>query len=1127
MTQSDTPLRRKPRTGKPRHRWLHGAGQWTLNLVILAMILSAVGVTLIKGRPLTAPDWMQSRIEARIAQELPQARVTFGKMEFILDDGWRPRVRLSDVLVNTPDGVEIAGFNEFKASFSMQALLDGKVKPRDMSVSGVYATLRRGADGRISLSTSLAPKAPLHEAATLPQLIGQMDHLLELPALSALVDIELRALTLRFEDVRSDRVWTLDGGRMVATRDGETLNLFADLAVLSGGAGVATLSANYSSVIGETASEFGVSFDGVDAGDIAAQAPAFAWLDVLRAPISGAVRSSLDDAGRFEPINATLQIGAGVLQPNDRTQPIPFDGARSYFSYDPADQLLRFDALSVRSQWISVEASGAATLGGIGAGGQLTDLVGQITLTDLVANPQDLYPEPVSLEAADIDFQMKLKPFRLRIGRLQISDQGQTLQVDGDLQAGSEGWNVALDGQMDGLKPERLLALWPQQLKPKTRNWIAENLYQGSVSNIDLAFRLAPDAAPQTYLAFDYKDAEVRFMRTLPNVTKGRGHFSLMENRLVVMLDDGQVIAPQGGAVKVAGSSFIIPDVTVKQGAPSVIRLQTGSTLTAALSLLNLEPMQVMDKVNLPVTLADAQLAFEGTLAVPLKKGGDPKALRYHGTGELLALKSDTLVKGRSLRSSKLALTVDNDGLEIAGKGSIDGVPFDGSWAQPIGKGAAQSALRGQVTLNQATLDAFGIVLPPGTVSGEGTARIALHFTKGTAPKFALGSDLRGIGITVPQLSWVKPRAAGGNLQVSGRLGPVPQIDNLEIEGAGLTAKGSVRLREGGTLERVRFDRLRLGGWLDIPVDLIGQGKGRPVQVVLRGGTLDLRRAEFGKSKQNGPPGPPMIVALDRLQITDTIALDGLEGQFDTAKGLDGTFQARLNGATPVQGRVLPQDGRSAVRLVSTDAGGVLRSAGLVKQVVGGNLSLTLLPIGSGGAFDGRLTIADVGIKDAPSIAALANAVSGVGLINELNGDGIYFDAVAADFRLTPNQLTLISASAEGASMGLSMDGVYALDTGRINMQGVFSPVYLLNGIGSIFTRKGEGLIGVNYAITGLAKSPDVSVNPLSVLAPGGLRNIFRGPAPKVPSVEGVTRSPLPAPSPAARKPVVISGEDR
>jgi hypothetical protein len=144
-----------------------------------------------------------------------------------------------------------------------------------------------------------------------------------------------------------------------------------------------------------------------------------------------------------------------------------------------------------------------------------------------------------------------------------------------------------------------------------------------------------------------------------------------------------------------------------------------------------------------------------------------------------------------------------------------------------------------------------------------------------------------------------------------------------------------------------------------------------------------------------------------------------------------------------------------------------------------------------------------VGIQDAPGIAALVNAISVVGLINELNGDGIYFDDVEANFRLTPNRLTLTEASAVGASLGLSMEGVYALDSGLIDMQGVVSPVYLVNGIGSLFTRKGEGLIGFNYSLNGPAKEPNVSVNPLSALTPGMFRELFRSPPPAAPRVQG------------------------
>jgi len=62
----------------------------------------------------------------------------------------------------------------------------------------------------------------------------------------------------------------------------------------------------------------------------------------------------------------------------------------------------------------------------------------------------------------------------------------------------------------------------------------------------------------------------------------------------------------------------------------------------------------------------------------------------------------------------------------------------------------------------------------------------------------------------------------------------------------------------------------------------------------------------------------------------------------------------------------------------------------------------------------------------------------------------------------------------------------------------VISPLYLINGIGSILTRRGEGLIGFNFNVRGATDAPQVSVNPLSALTPGMFREIFRRAPPEV-----------------------------
>jgi hypothetical protein len=394
----------------------------------------------------------------------------------------------------------------------------------------------------------------------------------------------------------------------------------------------------------------------------------------------------------------------------------------------------------------------------------------------------------------------------------------------------------------------------------------------------------------------------------------------------------------------------------------------------------------------------------------------------------------------------------------------------------------------------------FGVGLPPGTLSGRAPATIVLDLPKEGPPAFTLRSSLGGLGLSVPALDWSLSRAGQGTLDVAGVLGARPRIDQLSLDAPGLQVTGRVTLRDDGQLAEARFDRVRVGDWLDAPVTLTGRGQGAAPAVSVTGGTVDLRRTSVAEGDGDGDAGAgaPVDVVLDRLQISDGIALTGFRGAFSTAGGLDGSFTGRVNGSAPVSGRVAPRDGRSAFRIQSQDAGSVFAAAGLLKRARRGELDLTLLPAGGVGTYDGFLNVSDVRLRDAPALAELLNAVSVVGLLEQLGGAGIRFSEVEARFRLTPDRVVVTRSSATGSSLGISMDGTYDLTRDRMDMQGVFSPLFLINGIGSFLTRKGEGLIGFNYRLRGTADAPSVQVNPLSILTPGMFREIFRRPAPEV-----------------------------
>jgi uncharacterized protein DUF3971/AsmA-like protein len=954
-----------------------------------------------------------------------------------------------------------------------------------------------------------------NQAADVAQLIAQIDALFAHPQITALTRLELNGLTLRYEDARQGRAWTLDGGTLLLSRDGDDLRVTSGFSVLSGRDYASAIELNFASRIGETAAEFGAAIDEIASEDIAAQSVGLAWLDVLRAPISGALRGSLDESGGFGPMSATLQIGAGALQPTDQTRPIPFQGARSYFTYDPVAQVLEFDELSGASDWGSGFAEGRAYLG-LNESGLLSDLVAQMRFSDLSVDPRGLFPEPLKITTAQADIKVDFNPFRVTLGEALITEGDSQVHASGRVATTGQDWAYALDARLDSITPDRLLAIWPETLSDKARIWVTDNLHHGNIDDVHFAIRGAGTDKPTLYLDFAFRDVTATFMKTMPPILQATGRATLTGGRFVVQATAGVVNGDQGGAIDIAGSSFIIPEVTVRNGTPGIVRMTAQGPVTSILSLLNRPPLQVLKQTDLPVDMVDALATATGTVALALKPKLQPDEVDFHFTGNITGAQSTILVPGFTLTSDTLAISGDQGQIRIGGAGQIDGLPATAEWSRRIGKDAPpESRVTGQVEMSDRAIRTFRIGLPENAVFGVGSGDYTVDLAPEEPPRLSLSSDLVGVGLRIPVLNWSKSPDSVGRLDLTGVMGEAPRVDRIEIEGGGLTATGSVSTRPDGGLDRATFTSVRLSDWLQAPVDMIGQGTSPP-EIRVLGGTIDMRRAPFSantgqadaSASRSSAPSSPVNLTLDRLQVTDAIALTGFSGRFGTTGGFNGSFTGRLNGGTPVTGQAVPQKGGTAFRIRSDDAGGVARDAGVLRHGHGGSFDMTLIPADKAGEFDGQLSVRDVNVKDAPAIAALINSISVVGLIGELAGQGVYFTSVRSKFVLGPSYLTVQEASAEGPSIGLSMDGTYDLANGLLNMRGVISPIYLLNIIGSVVTRRGEGVFGFTYSLTGTADDPQVQVNPLSGLAPAMIRDIFRGPTPTAPGQDVPSTEP-------------------
>ena len=1060
--------------------------------VFLALMVGAA--TLLGGRPLALPVWAVAEAESRINAALGgQGQVSLGGAEVVFGPDRAPELRLSDLRLLPAGGGSVL-LPEVTARFDLRALLGGRLAPGRVLVSGAQVALRRNLDGRIELDLGSGAEAPDSLAA----LLQRIDAMVTQPALAGLERIEAVALTLTLDDRRAGKVWTVGDGRLALI--GTAAETVLDLGFgLQGGAGLpATAQLRLGVAHGGQGARIAARVDGVAAADLAAQSPLLSWLGVLEAPISGDLRAELAADGGIAALDGSLSIGTGALRPVPGIRPLPLNGAEIVFGWDPVRSRITASRLAVDSPALRLTASAHADLTGM-QDGVPDAFVSQVRFEEVLVNPEGVFAEPVRFSEGAMDLRLRLDPFSVDLGQLTLVEEGRTLAARGGVSAGADGWTVALDLDLDAIRHDRLLALWPVGLVPNTRAWLVANVQQGLLFGVKAGLRLRPGQDPRLSLGYEFADADVRFMPTLPPIRNGRGYASIEGQVYTTVVEDGRVTPPLGGDVRVARSVFRVPDIN-KIPADAEITLHTDSTLTAALSLLDQPPFRFLSKAGMAPDLGDGRARLVTELRLPLVKALQLQDVGFTVTGTLEDVQSDRLVPGRVLAADRLDLRADPEAIRISGPGRLGQAGFDAAWVMPLGQGqGGGSRVEGRAVLDPGFAAEFLPGLGKDVLSGAGRADFTVALPRGGAPGLTLRSDLAGVGVRIADLGWTKPREARGVLEVTGTLRAPVRLDRVVLEGPGLVAEGTLQLAADGGLDRLSLSRLRLGAWLDAQAEVEGRGKARAPAVRLTGGTADLRRMPDGGGGVGSglaAGGQPMAVALDRVQITGGLALTGVAADVRPGRqGIEGVFTGRLNGKAPVSGRMQPGPRGTAFRVQAQDGGAALAAAGLFSKASGGALDLALAPTGVRGHYDGTIDMTGFRVRDMPALAELLNAVSIVGLIDQLATSGLVFSEAKGRFRLTPEAMELTEGRAVGASFGVTLEGVYRSAQDRLDLRGVISPFYLINGIGAVLTRPGEGLVGFTYRVSGSAASPRVSVNPLSVLAPGFFREMFRRPA--------------------------------
>jgi hypothetical protein len=270
---------------------------------------------------------------------------------------------------------------------------------------------------------------------------------------------------------------------------------------------------------------------------------------------------------------------------------------------------------------------------------------------------------------------------------------------------------------------------------------------------------------------------------------------------------------------------------------------------------------------------------------------------------------------------------------------------------------------------------------------------------------------------------------------------------------------------------------------------------------------LDLRPFVKRDNRPRKPyDNPPMLIEAKAAEIIGAHDKKLSPGRFLIDLDKDGIYnrmEVDADTGGPMALRLGPDE--NGVRRFSLDAenaGATLTAFGVYKNMRGGKISIHGKASAPGqNDMAGKAQITDFTVANAPVLAHLIGALSLPGLVSLLNGEGLGFSKLEADYtwnsRTAGSVLKIKDGRTSGNSVGFSFEGDLNFENSTLDISGTMVPLSDINKIiksiplvGDILTG-GSGLIAATYSVKGPTDNPSVMVNPLSVLTPGILRTIL------------------------------------
>jgi hypothetical protein len=1091
-------------TQVPRRRpsWLQRIAVAGLSLVLmLGVVLGGLIVVLRQGP--VALDFMSERIASALEERLGSGiDVAVGKTVLEKSDHGL-ELHVQDVVLRDSANREILRSPDAVVTFDTLKLVGLRLAPKSLSFNGVTLTAIITAQSEIILSSN----SSLTDDAINSGAIKATEVGLFLIGMSksgqgeGLESLSLANGSLKVEDRRNGKQLAFDRislaittpaqGRLLAsgslTKEGETVPV------------TASLEADGSDQI------FRMQIENIGDGIVQALAGASTPFVKLGAKLAKQVDARFDETGKLLSIDTAFSAGKGTVT-------IP--------SIDPLPYLI--DTWSARYRWTAASgkpgdfsvsyAGDGSSWGAEGLVEPLADGLWRWRATGRNWRIKPVNPAEQPPTADRVDISLTIEPVKklLVLERMELGGGGTAISLSGRVQVEEAGPSVSATLSADRMPLRNALHWWPSFIAPDPRRFLLRTVKEGDLTRLAIKLTMPPHVLAR---AMQREALPVDAFQLEGAVENVAAHISDGMPPVVGLAGTGAVTAVSGQGVMQRGFVEVRPGrrVQLNDGTfalngletytpDALFRFRSTAPLDTVVELLKAPDLKGLFSVELNPQNVKGQ--FEGSVAIALPLAGSlkPSQIRTEVTGKMTGVTIEKAIGQDRLDNATLNVTTDKTGIEIKGEGRWQGIPVtltlendanDRSLATVIG-----------ITLDDAVLRRRGVALG-SRLSGPLPTRIKTLQESGEKWTAAIEVDLTRATIDGLLPGFQKPAGRAGKLTFNAveRSGGGFMVDNFVLDSGASSFRGQLEVLADGTPQLARFSLFRLSPGDNVKLDADRQGNG--VKIVVRGNNLDAR--PFLRTLNQAPStrADPEKGDVD-IDIRATL-LSGHGGEVLT--GAEVRLQARngqprqilvsgkLNGkSVSVTGRSTG-DGPAPLTMESDDAGAFLRYLDIYSRMQGGSISGQIIPANR--SVGGYLIAKDFILRNEPAIRRLVTEA--VPDQARQATTETRFTKMRIDFTREGTETTVKEAVIFGPQIGLTFNGLVDPGRDRISLSGTFIPAYGLNNafaqipvLGALLGGgRNEGLLAVTFGVSGRASNPNVTVNPLSAVAPGIFRKIF------------------------------------